>query len=250
MFRGGQKFAMNLNTLFEATGEPFTYFPGFVERYGISVNASVLLCFLAWRDFDGDANGWRLLNASDITERTGLTLKEQRTARAQLVQAKLIEENYARLEHKLRFRIIGEEPAQSAKSENGQMPKGQMAIRPIGISSIEKNRKEDNKGNLSQCADAQKGESDLKGNVQRQGKVFAKPSMEDVQTFCVEIGLTAADGAAFWYGKQANGWMNGKSKIKSWKATVRQWQLLGYMPSQKKPKEPFQGQGNDWRFAL
>jgi len=33
---------MKLTELFSATGEPFVYYPGFVARFGISVNSTVL----------------------------------------------------------------------------------------------------------------------------------------------------------------------------------------------------------------
>jgi hypothetical protein len=63
--------------------------------------------------------------------------------------------------------------------------------------------------------------------------VFRKPTIEEVKTFCVLLGLPESDGESFFWGKEANGWRNGNAAIKDWRATVRQWKASGYHPSQK-----------------
>lgn len=44
------------------------------------------------------------------------------------------------------------------------------------------------------------------------------------------------DGESCWEKWNGNGWINGKNKIKDWKATIRSWKAQGYLPSQKNPK--------------
>lgn len=61
-------------------------------------------------------------------------------------------------------------------------------------------------------------------------------SMEEVIEFCESINLTKADGEIQWDKWEGNGWMNGKGKIKDWKATIRSWKRQGYMPSQQNPQ--------------
>jgi len=54
-----------------------------------------------------------------------------------------------------------------------------------------------------------------------------------IEAYCVEIGLPASDGASCFAKWQANGWTNGGQPIRDWKATIRSWKLQGYLPSQK-----------------
>ena len=63
-------------------------------------------------------------------------------------------------------------------------------------------------------------------------------SLQEVQTYCRELGLPNADAEYLWYKWEANGWLNGKSPIKDWKATIRSWKAAGYMPSQKNGSHP------------
>jgi hypothetical protein len=136
---------MKLTKLFTATGEPFSYYPGLVHEFNISVNATVFLCFIAWRTFPDELGGWKSLSIEIVEHSTGLSVKEQSTARKQLVQAGLIEERYARLEHKLKFRILPAEIAFSdeievspnADSAYAQTPKGSMPKRLNGVSTKE-----------------------------------------------------------------------------------------------------------------
>jgi len=65
------------------------------------------------------------------------------------------------------------------------------------------------------------------------GKSKARCSLEDAISFAESIGLPASDGEACFHKWEGNGWQNGGSPIKDWKATVRSWKAAGYMPSQK-----------------
>jgi hypothetical protein len=137
---------MKLTELFTATGEPFSYYPGLVHQFDISVNATVFLCFIAWRTFPDELGGWKLLSIDIVKEATGLSVKEQSTARKQLVKAGLILERYARLEHKLKFKLLPAEIAVSpnAESAHAQTPKGNIGTPLNGVST--KELKGDKKG--------------------------------------------------------------------------------------------------------
>ncbi len=150
---------MKLAQLFTATGEPFIYYPSFVHRFNISVNACVFLCYVVWKTIPEDIEGWRSLSVEKLTKATGLSVKEQATARKQLVAAGLIEEHYARLEHVLKFRLgdvdmeVGDSPnAESADAPRGHTPKEQMGNRSSSVSSI--NGKEREKESLNKEADS------------------------------------------------------------------------------------------------
>jgi hypothetical protein len=152
------EIVMKLTELFSATGEPFSYYPGFVERFGISVNSTVLLCYIAWKTFPDELDGWKPISSESISKATGLSVKEQATARKQLVQAGLVEEYYARLKHSLMFRLLKKEVIEKwpfAERADAQTPKGQMAIIPNGVSSIQL---EGNRRELDKTTEVQKPE--------------------------------------------------------------------------------------------
>lgn len=69
-------------------------------------------------------------------------------------------------------------------------------------------------------------------------KSMAKPLIEEVAAFCKSIGLPESDGNATFWKWESNDWMNGKKPIKNWKATIRQWNESGWLPSQKNPTTP------------
>ncbi len=133
---------MKLSVLFKETGEPFVYYPGFVSKLGISVNASVLLCFIAWKTHEHELEErvWKAFTTEEITKRTGLSVKEQGTARSILVAKGLLEEHYARLRHTLEFRLTDFEVGGGGVSPNAERadaepPKGRMANSLNGVST-------------------------------------------------------------------------------------------------------------------
>lgn len=52
---------------------------------------------------------------------------------------------------------------------------------------------------------------------------FSPPSVEDVRAYCVEQGYQSISPEGFVDYYTANGWMVGKSRMKDWKAAVRNW---------------------------
>ena len=60
-------------------------------------------------------------------------------------------------------------------------------------------------------------EKDIKVN-----KGFVKPSIEEIKTYMIEIGMTDVSEKWFDY-YESNGWLVGKNKMKNWKAAVRTW---------------------------
>ena len=68
----------------------------------------------------------------------------------------------------------------------------------------------------------------------------AKGSLDELKSYAVQIGLKESDGESMFDHWTANGWKNGQSKSRDWKAGMRKWKSQGWMPSQKtngaKPK--------------
>lgn len=63
-------------------------------------------------------------------------------------------------------------------------------------------------------------------------------TIEEIKTFCIEIGLPASDGEACFHKWEGKGWKNGGDAIKCWRSTIRSWKTAGYLPSQKNGQTP------------
>ena len=73
------------------------------------------------------------------------------------------------------------------------------------------------------CKDKDKDkDKDKKGNGAREAR-FTPPSVEEVAAYCQERG-NGVDAARFVDFYSSKGWMVGKSKMKDWKAAVRNWE--------------------------
>lgn len=69
-------------------------------------------------------------------------------------------------------------------------------------------------------------------------KRFLAPSLADVQEYCRERG-NSVDAQRFVDYYTANGWMVGKSKMKDWKAAVRNWEASERSYGPKRSTSPY-----------
>lgn len=85
-------------------GRPVAYYPGLVKHLG-SVNAVLLFCqFFYWSDkTENDIGVYK--SVEDIEKETGLSYREQATARKQLITKGVLIETHKRLEHRIYYRI-------------------------------------------------------------------------------------------------------------------------------------------------
>lgn len=67
-------------------------------------------------------------------------------------------------------------------------------------------------------------------------KVFKRPSIEEINTFCLEHNLQL-DSQSFLDYYDSNGWKVGKNNMKDWKATVRRWAKPQQTVIFEEPKE-------------
>lgn len=85
-------------------GRPVAYYPGLVKRFG-SVNAVIFFSqIFYWQDKTESELGV-YKSSEDITAETGLSYREQLTARKHLVKRGILDETEKRLEHKIYYRI-------------------------------------------------------------------------------------------------------------------------------------------------
>lgn len=70
--------------------------------------------------------------------------------------------------------------------------------------------------------------------------VWVKPDLMDVESYCRERG-NGIDPQTFIDYYEANGWIVGKTKMKDWKAAVRNWERNGYNKPKPKERDLFDG---------
>jgi hypothetical protein len=61
----------------------------------------------------------------------------------------------------------------------------------------------------------------------------ATATREEVDAFMAELSLPPSDAEWFFNKCVANGWTNKGEPIKDWRATIRSWKAVNYLPSQK-----------------
>lgn len=131
---------MKLGDFINFDGNSFPVYPALLRTFG--VKEAVFLCRIIW--WQREPEQWIEQSAEVVTAETGLTYKEQRRVRQTLVEAGVLEEEYKRLEHKQRFRIVAaalEKPletfghppsSQRAVREETQAPEGKIDEAPEG----------------------------------------------------------------------------------------------------------------------
>ena len=120
--------------LLASLGRPMTYYPSLGHATGLK--AAVFACqLLFWTD-RARLKDWVYKSAEEFTAETALSYEEQRGARAALKRAGLLEERYARLEHRLYYRlnldrlaeviISGRDTSGESRSPSGQTLDGEL----------------------------------------------------------------------------------------------------------------------------
>jgi len=64
--------------------------------------------------------------------------------------------------------------------------------------------------------------SDIDKDIKKQRVVFEKPTLSELKTYMLEIGMNDVSEKWFDY-YESNGWLVGKNKMKNWRAAVRTW---------------------------
>jgi len=97
---------MKLTEFIIDVGRPVAYYPGLRSITG-SATATILLCqLLYWVGKETNTDGWIYKSSAELEDETGLSYREQKTARTKLIKAGLLEEQHKRLEHKIYFRPL------------------------------------------------------------------------------------------------------------------------------------------------
>jgi len=97
---------MELGDFLIGIGRSVSYYPELRKITGTANASIMLLNIIYWCDKGKRGQGWFYKSAQEIEEETGLTYREQQSARKALVSKGFIEENYERLSHRMYFRPI------------------------------------------------------------------------------------------------------------------------------------------------
>lgn len=95
---------MKLTDFLRDVGRPLTYYPSLARALGCVKAAIFLSNLIYWTGKQKDPDGWIYKSSEEIEGETGLPYDQQHTARKRLKRMGLIEERYARLDHRLYFR--------------------------------------------------------------------------------------------------------------------------------------------------
>lgn len=71
---------------------------------------------------------------------------------------------------------------------------------------------------------------------QRKTKVFQKPTLEEIKSYCFER-KNSINPSRFYDYYESNGWKVGKNSMKDWKAAVRTWEQKGEYNENKATKQ-------------
>jgi hypothetical protein len=96
---------MRLSNFLDGIGRPLAYYPGMARAFGDIKEALFICQMFYWKDKGEDPDGWIYKTSEEIEQETALTYKEQTGVRDGLKAKNLLEEYYARTEHKMYFRV-------------------------------------------------------------------------------------------------------------------------------------------------
>jgi len=114
---------MRLTDFLEGAGKIVAFYPG-LKRVTGSVTASLLLSQLFyWCDKTKDKDGWIYKTNYDLEEETSLSVYEQQTAKKTLIELGLLEEEFKRLDHTMRFRLNLKKLNELWEESSGKYPR-------------------------------------------------------------------------------------------------------------------------------
>lgn len=93
---------------------------------------------------------------------------------------------------------------------------------PVGKNGESANLPSNNTNNINNTDITTNTKKDLLGEEEKEPKRFVKPTIEEIEAYCKEKGISI-NARKFYYHYDARGWMMGKTKMKRWKSAVNTW---------------------------
>src|SRR5258708_2706357 len=116
---------MKLSETLCGVGRPIAYLPGVAKFLG-GVKACGLFCQLFYWSERTNESGWFWKSQEELADETGLTIDELRAARKELTEKGVLQSRYARIEHRLYFKIDRRRLDELWVTRNGQVGSSQM----------------------------------------------------------------------------------------------------------------------------
>ena len=95
---------MRLSEALDGVGRPIAYLPALAKFLG-GVKVGILFCQLFYWSERAGESGWFWKSQQGLADETGLTIDELRAARKELAEKGVVLSRYARIEHRLYFKI-------------------------------------------------------------------------------------------------------------------------------------------------
>ena len=196
---------------------PIAFHRVLVDLAGSVVSALFLSQAIYWQR---RCEGWFWKTQDQWEEETGLSRREQETARSRLRDLAFIQEDRRGNPAKLWFRVDLERvQTRLAESANLDCTKA-----PIKIGGKRQSIKE---AETTTETTTEKETTDLfQLEHVTPRKTFQIPTIEAIQAYCKERQNTV-DPFQFHDFYIANGWKVGRNPMKDWKATIRYWERNG-----------------------
>lgn len=90
----------------------------------------------------------------------------------------------------------------------------------------------------NECPTEKEIEKEIDKEKEKYKRQFTKPTLEEVQAYCLERGK-GVDAQKWFDYYSANGWKVGKNPMKDWKAAVRTWERSGSNGSRNTSFTPY-----------
>jgi len=206
--------------LIDIMDRPIAFQRPYVALTG-SINAALFLSQACYWTTRGDSEGWFFKKQSEWQDETGLTRREQETARKTLKELGILEESLEGIPAQLFYRV------NQAKLKAG------LSATPSPVRRKETSQHVGNRQTIDTEITSE-STTDIK---KPSPKVFKRPEASEAIGYGKEIGLTEKDVERWFDHHDAKGWMLGRNKVVCWKATLRTWRgnKEKFDPSSVKP---------------
>lgn len=245
---------MKLSDFLIDVGQPVPYYPTLSKVVG-GIKPCILLCRLAWwSGLQHDVDGWIYKTQDEIEDETGLTAKEQVSAREELKHLELLEEKEDRLNHKKFYRICSDrldelwEQNRVSGTPSWRLGNLQIANSSGGVSRTDQNGIRSDQVRTEETVHSiRKPKPILNTNTHEAtvGSVATPkhwpkpyPTLEDVRFECVKIGIPESEAEPFLAHHEARDWMSGRTRITNWRRALVTWKINYFKFNHIQPSRP------------
>lgn len=196
----------------ELLDRPIAFHRPFVRITGSVTAALFLSQAIYWSRRTKDEDGWFYKTVADWEEETGLTFREQESARKELVRLGLLAvEKRGGTNRTNFFRVDFEAISASCNMRKTHRPTCGKRIMESAESAP--------------CIHRLRTETTTEiPTEERVTRAKSKPSsLLEVLGRCKEIGLSHDEGEAFWHFYESKGWKVGKSPMVNWRSALSGW---------------------------